>query len=206
MDGVSLAKVRSEATRLAILQAAAQVFKISGFESTTMDAIRDQAQVSKATLYGYFPSKEELFIESLLYEAEVEFHRNLVFNHSDTTDLKSHLMNLAQNMIRFAYSPNGLAIRRLLISSAKNPELGQLCYERGPRKGKIAMLALLQQAIDEGQLKPHDPKISECHLRALIEAEFVDILYFGLNQPLTEEWIQAASQRAISSFFTIYTA
>ncbi|MHA3114601.1 TetR/AcrR family transcriptional regulator [Acinetobacter sp. ANC 4635] len=201
-----MAKVRSEVTRLAILQAAAQVFKISGFESTTMDAIRDQAQVSKATLYGYFPSKEELFVESLLYEAEAEFDRNLLFNPREIPELKSHLVALAQNMIRFAYSPNGLAIRRLLIASAKNPELGQRCYEHGPQKGKAEMRALLQQAINEGQLKPHDPTISECHLRALIEAEFVDILHFGLNLPLTEEWIQAASQRAISSFLTLYAS
>ena len=48
-----------------ILASALQVFKSSGLDGTTMDEIAKQADFGKATLYYYFSSKEEIFIELL---------------------------------------------------------------------------------------------------------------------------------------------
>ncbi len=53
-------------TREKILKGATRVFIRRGFQSTLMQDIADQAQVGKGTLYEYFPSKEELFIEVCL--------------------------------------------------------------------------------------------------------------------------------------------
>ena len=48
-----------------ILESALKVFKINGIEGTTMDEIAKHADFGKATLYYYFSSKEEIFIELL---------------------------------------------------------------------------------------------------------------------------------------------
>jgi len=48
-----------------ILESALKVFKISGIEGTTMDEIAKHADFGKATLYYYFSSKEEIFVELL---------------------------------------------------------------------------------------------------------------------------------------------
>lgn len=55
-------RVRTEAKRDAILEAAAEVFLEAGFEGASMSQIAARAGGSKRTLYGYFPSKEELFV------------------------------------------------------------------------------------------------------------------------------------------------
>ncbi|MGE8601099.1 MAG: TetR/AcrR family transcriptional regulator [Acinetobacter calcoaceticus] len=199
-----MAKVKSEATRNIILDAASQVFQLNGYESSTMDAIRDVAQVSKATLYSHFASKAELFIETLLREAEANFNDEMLKLEQNPDNLKNHLTILASNMIRSAYSTNGLAIRRLLIADGRQNNLGKKFYERGPQGAKAFMTSILQKAMNDGYLKQADAEIAECHFRALVEAEFVDILYFGLDIPLTEEWIKAASERAIETFFKIY--
>jgi AcrR family transcriptional regulator len=48
-----------------IIKAALSVFKNNGIEKATMDEIAKEADFGKATLYYYFSSKEEIFIEIL---------------------------------------------------------------------------------------------------------------------------------------------
>lgn len=48
--------------RNSIIQAAEACFSEKGFEGATMQEISDKAELSKATLYLYFKSKEELYL------------------------------------------------------------------------------------------------------------------------------------------------
>lgn len=56
------ARERSHTVRYhELLDAAARVFTGRGYDATTVGAITDEAGVSRATLYVYFSSKEEVF-------------------------------------------------------------------------------------------------------------------------------------------------
>ncbi|MFC9896444.1 TetR/AcrR family transcriptional regulator [Nocardia sp. NPDC127579] len=56
------ARERTQTARhRALLDAAARVFAARGYEDTTVAAITAEAGVSRATLYVYFASKEEIF-------------------------------------------------------------------------------------------------------------------------------------------------
>ena len=46
-----------------VLLGARDIFLAQGFANANMDAIAKLAQVSKATVYSYFPDKQSLFIE-----------------------------------------------------------------------------------------------------------------------------------------------
>jgi AcrR family transcriptional regulator len=48
------------ATRLAIHEAGMRLFAERGFAATTIDQIAEAADVSRATVFGYFPTKEEI--------------------------------------------------------------------------------------------------------------------------------------------------
>lgn len=48
-----------------ILEAARKVFARKGFDAATMDEIADAAGLAKGTLYLYFPSKREVYLEAL---------------------------------------------------------------------------------------------------------------------------------------------
>jgi AcrR family transcriptional regulator len=48
------------ATRLAIHEAGMRLFAEHGFTATTVDAIAEAAGVSRATVFSYFPTKEEI--------------------------------------------------------------------------------------------------------------------------------------------------
>jgi AcrR family transcriptional regulator len=57
-----------------IVSAATDLFSTTGFERTTMDAIAEKAEVSRGTLFNYFPTKEALLIPFVqeLYEQSVQ--------------------------------------------------------------------------------------------------------------------------------------
>lgn len=55
-------RVRTEEKRATIVQAASEVFLELGFEGASMSQIAARVGGSKRTLYGYFGSKEELFV------------------------------------------------------------------------------------------------------------------------------------------------
>jgi len=64
---------KGEATRAAIFQAALDLFRLHGYEATTMRAIAERAGVSLGSSYHYFPSKEHLILE--LYHHLHVLHR-----------------------------------------------------------------------------------------------------------------------------------
>jgi AcrR family transcriptional regulator len=51
---------KKRATRIAIRDAAMRLFASEGFAGTTMDQIAEAAEVSRATVFSYFPTKEEI--------------------------------------------------------------------------------------------------------------------------------------------------
>jgi AcrR family transcriptional regulator len=57
---------REQENKRFILSAAENVFAKKGFTLATMDEIAEAAQFSKATLYRYFKSKQEIFMEIIL--------------------------------------------------------------------------------------------------------------------------------------------
>ncbi|MEU2100776.1 MULTISPECIES: TetR/AcrR family transcriptional regulator [unclassified Nocardia] len=60
---VRAARERSHTSRhRALLDAAARVFAERGYDNTTVAAITAEAGVSRATMYVYFASKEEIFL------------------------------------------------------------------------------------------------------------------------------------------------
>lgn len=60
-DGSSLRERKKLATRDRLLEAAQALFVEVGYDATTMDDIAARAEVSRATVFNYFPRKEELF-------------------------------------------------------------------------------------------------------------------------------------------------
>ena len=51
---------KKQATRLAIRDAAMRCSRSTGFARTTFDRIAEAADVSRATVFSYFPTKEDI--------------------------------------------------------------------------------------------------------------------------------------------------
>ncbi|GAA4181908.1 helix-turn-helix domain-containing protein [Gryllotalpicola koreensis] len=59
---MGLRERKAERTRGAIREAALRLFEKQGFEQTTMEQIAEVAEVGVATLYRYFPTKDQVLL------------------------------------------------------------------------------------------------------------------------------------------------
>ena len=197
-------RAKTETRRQAILDAAAVVFQETGFERTTMAAICERLWYSKATLYNYFASKEELFSAVVFEATEAEFQATLEALDTTLADMTEALQKFGRGLLTLLYSPQVQAVRRMVVAEAGRSELGKQCYELGPVRNEAAAAAFLQHAMDAGRLRQADARIAALHLRGLLEAEWLDRFLFQTLEPISTEEINATVGRAVAAFMAAY--
>lgn len=62
MDRLPLRERNRQRIYQRIVDAAFELFRTAGYDSTTMDAIAEKAEVSRGTLFNYFPTKDTLLV------------------------------------------------------------------------------------------------------------------------------------------------
>jgi AcrR family transcriptional regulator len=160
-----------EITKKKILEAAAKCFSERGYTKTTMDKIAEEAGVSKGTLYWYFKSKEDLFVElKVRHIARVLKQLEELFAQKKTFDLK--LME-AIAMYFSSLVPENREVARLnaefLAEATKIPKLNKMLRDQYERiQGLIT--STIEEAIEKGELrKDIDPKLISMILLAMLD-------------------------------------
>ncbi|MBS0373704.1 MAG: TetR/AcrR family transcriptional regulator C-terminal domain-containing protein [Proteobacteria bacterium] len=197
-------KTKTEAKRLAILKAAADVFRRMGFERASMSEIQKTVGGSKATLYNYFPSKERLFFEVMYQANEAQLAEVVGLLDDDAPDLRVALLDFGCQLLRFVYTPDAIAIRRLAIAEAAQSEIGKMCFERANVPTEKRVAEFLKRAMKRGELRTSDPKHAAIHLLALLESEYLLRILFGATTPPKAEALNAAARRAVDVFLNGY--
>jgi AcrR family transcriptional regulator len=198
-------KTKTEAKRQAILDEAARAFRQLGFERTSMTEISARMGGSKATIYNYFTSKEELFFEVMAVSTEDEFGAVHAALEHDCLEVEDALYRFGVRLLSFLYSQPLQAQRRLNISEVgRSPQLGKLIYERGVLRSQAFVEAYLARAIARGVLKDAPTWVVARHLYALLEAEFQVRWLFRQLGELTADDIEAATRRAVDVFLAGY--
>lgn len=84
---------------------------------------------SKATIYNYFPSKEDLFFEvmSLSNEEKFQFVHEVIKNPLE--DISSTLYEFGYRLLNFLYSSDLINLRYLAIVESRRSNLGKIAYE-----------------------------------------------------------------------------
>jgi AcrR family transcriptional regulator len=199
-------RVRTEARREAILAIAGKAFMEMGYERASMAEIAARVGGSKATLYGYFESKEQLFVE--VTKAIGERHLADAFAElgQSESDLRGGLQRFGEKMVGFLVQPDSLATQRMLIAEAGHSDIGQRFYEAGPARRLAAVTVFLQAAIDDGKLLATDARIAAQHLQALFQAEFMPLRMLGLPASTSPAQIRRAIERGLTAFLAAYGA
>ncbi len=63
---------KKKIAREKILKAALDIFEHKGFEKASISEIAEQADLGVGTVYNYFKSKDEIFIETFTSQMDVE--------------------------------------------------------------------------------------------------------------------------------------
>ncbi|TPX01338.1 TetR/AcrR family transcriptional regulator [Schumannella luteola] len=153
-------RVRSEAARLAILEATASEFAARGYEHLTIEGIAAAAGVGKQTIYRWWRSKGDLVAEAVL-EDRLLGER---FHIPDTGDLRSDLESWLGAVFDMLAGPQGEGLLRSLIAAAAdNADIGLRLRER------IAGEGVAGGADDAASAESAEPSVTD-RLRSAVTA------------------------------------
>ncbi|MBT3066842.1 TetR/AcrR family transcriptional regulator [Rhodoferax sp. U11-2br] len=197
-------RAKTETRRQAILAAAEQVFQETGFAGASMAQICQRVGYSKATLYSYFSSKEELFFEVISKATEAEFQATHDALDANQPDMAQALETFGRRFLSFLYAPQLQTVRRLVVSEAGRSGLGQKCFELGPQRSEAEVVAFLQHGMATGKLRQANTRIAARQFKSLLEAEWIDRFMFQMPMDASEEAIAESVHQAITVFMRAY--
>ncbi len=144
----------------AILRAARTVFVRAGYKGASMEAIAEEAPVSKPTLYSHFGNKHELFV------AVIQAQCTALVGSLDpeaTRDLtpEEGLSTIARNFVETLYNPDSLALYRLMVAEHTHcPELSIL-MDQTVVQPTLDLLSTYLRSLDASHaLRIEDPESS----------------------------------------------
>ena len=191
--------------RQAILDTAYRLFRLDGFDKTSISKITAQAGGSKATIYSHFSSKKELFIECMILSLETYVSDILKYLDTSQTDPEAVLYNFGTGVLNFICSYEQLEIRRLMIAEARRLGTGKLFFNKITAL-RSQVSTYLSSCMSTGMLRPDDPDLAADHFGALLEAEIlVPLLLHVREGSPNESEIKLAAKRAVTAFLRAYS-
>lgn len=140
----------SKDKRERIIDAAIKLFTRLGYHETKLDEVARQAEIAKGTLYLYFKSKEDLFVQCLFdgHDRANQRAAEIIAAKKDTKDRLLELLELQEEMFRH----NGPLIQQfiqsgIVINSSKDAPKKILSM----MKDKVELFAgFFKEGIDNG--------------------------------------------------------
>ncbi len=187
---------RSEAKRVAIIDAARDVFLSKGFDIASMDMIAAEANVSKKTVYSHFKSKENLFIH--IMQGMCSSKRESIIDGSglNTSNvlrmdrpIEDALIELGQRLLQQLYDPKAIALLRILIGQAENfPENGIEYFNQGPKEIFAVVGQYLIEADKAGIVSLENPTLAaKVFLSSMLSSTYLKCLTTACPPPDEKE-------------------
>jgi AcrR family transcriptional regulator len=194
---------KSDSKRQAILDTAYRMFRVQGFDRTSVSEINAEVGGSKATIYSHFPSKEELFVECMMEAAENYMAGTLRHLDASSADPAVALFDFGKSFLSFICSPEQLEVRRLMIAEASRSNTGQLFFDKITAL-RTHVAAFMSTCMASGTLRRDDPTLAADHLGALLEAEILEPLLLHVRTAPAENEVAMAAKRAVAAFLRAY--
>jgi AcrR family transcriptional regulator len=163
----------AEEKRRLILDAAVRVFARSGFHTSRVGDIAEEAGVAHGLLYHYFSSKDEVLETIFREQWGVLVDRISAIEDSGEPAI-DQLRHVAAIVLRnWRHQPD--VIRVLVREIARSPEVQQRIGEL------LKPIAAVQRIIERGQ--------ASGELRADLHAQFAAVAFYGGIEELLSGWV-----------------
>ena len=137
---------RSAETTNAILQSAYSLMATTGLAATSIDAVARDSNVSKMTIYKWWPSREALLIDAFLHHASVMLPLPSIGTPADR--LRSHAGAYAK-ALQGEFGKVQLAVISECISNTGSAEI---FYERYLQYRRTALIELIAAGQQDGSI------------------------------------------------------
>jgi AcrR family transcriptional regulator len=182
-----------------VLDAALDLFARKGFAATRMDDIAKAAGLSKAAIYLYFPSKEDVF--KALVETRIVVLRDAMaeavegMKHDPISGLRHviRLWSVSSSDSQLAAIP-----RIILAESARFPELADFYHRVVIARTQKVLIELIEAGINKGLFRAIDP-ISAA--RAMVSPILFEMLR---RQAFPNEGKQPPLAEVSETFFDLF--
>ena len=159
---------KSQTRRAQILAAAERVFSLKGFPDATISDVAREASVSDATIYEYFPSKEELLF-SIPGDTTAKGNEILEFHLNYVRGAANKIRSLIYHYVSFYQHHPDYASVAMLTLKTNRKFLETEAYQR-VREGARVILRVIKEGIDSGEFKPEtDPYLVRSVIIGTIE-------------------------------------
>jgi TetR/AcrR family transcriptional repressor of mexJK operon len=190
--------------RRQVVDAAQDLFLAHGYGAVSMDAVARTAGVSKATLYAYFASKDQLFA-TIIGERGVSAGLDESLFPELAGDLRATLDRIGQAVLHFMLRERTLAFYRIAIAeSARFPELGRAFHASGPKRflDRVATWLTGQQAA--GLVRQADMAVATEQFMALLRSGVFLRASLALPPEPTEVEIDATVAAAVDTWLRAF--
>lgn len=181
-----------------IMEAAAELFLRDGYFATSIEAVLEASGGSKATLYSYFSTKEDLFRavieEAILSEPQPRLELR--------GDVKTTLIEYVVRTFEAVASPRHRALLRLAIAERDRfPELAAKYYETGPLRSRRALLRLFTELEQQRVVLPGTAaEAAEHFVGSITPPWLLESLLFDEDQLPSEREVRERAVRVVERF------
>ena len=196
-------RVRTEDKRREIVEIAAQAFEELGYDRASMSLISQRVGGSKATLYGYFKSKEELLMAVLDYDVGDQAER-MVSEFLTHTDLRDGLIILGRVYLERRLAARPIANVRMISTQPEHSGVGKVFYDNVLYPAWKRFANRLEILMGEGALIQADPWVAAMHWKGLCEWDLFDQRILGAIKQGDPKQIEEIAVLAADAFLKIY--
>lgn len=192
----------SDEKHAAIIRAAQDNFLANGYTRAGMANIARDADVSTATLYKHFSSKEQLFSAVVKHVAHATGDYSGLIEKGDTA--REVLYRLCRAYLATQFENHANALMRIVIAEVPGaPALANEMYELLGSRRNESLLVVINEMIRMGLLKPHDSAFGVRLGSGILKEIFVWPALFDATYTLppdTDEKIH----RCIDAYLALY--
>lgn len=196
-------RVRTEEKRREIVKIATELFEQHGYDRTSMSMISEKVGGSKATLYGYFNSKEELLQAVLNYDVTTEAER-LMNELLDGEDLRDGLISLGIAYMTRRLSNIPISNVRMVATQPADSTVGKDFFEKVLEPAWQRLARRFKMMMDDGRLRQADPWVAAMHWKGLCEWDMFEKRLLGAIPAGDPKTIKKAAILAADAFLALY--
>jgi AcrR family transcriptional regulator len=196
-------RVRTEDKRQAIIEIAAQLFEELGYDRTSMSLISQRVGGSKATLYGYFKSKEELLLACLYVDITANSER-LLNTMVRARNLRDGLIALGVAYLDRRLDRRPISNVRIVATQPEELGIGKEFYAKILRPAWEIFADRLARLMEAGILRRADPWTVAMQWKGLLETDMLDRRLMGAISKGDPKEIQAAAVQAADIILQVY--
>ncbi len=178
---------RGQTLEQAIFQAVLEQLQTVGYARLTMEGVAACAHTGKAALYRRWPRKEDLVVDALDHVlpslADLPDHGNL----------RDDLLDLLRQLAAMVNSGTGCALRCLLAEVDREHPFARLLHERVFAPRKQSFRAVLERAVDRGQLRAEAASqlVADVGPAMVVQRFLVD------GPPVTDDYVESILDQVV---------